>query len=102
MLAPTVDSEKTDAEGRRPRCENEAALSSLRVAAPQAMKSPIAADHHGVSFSLISDMYGRRVVWSKVDEGAPHQTYDKTSNGLHTFFLYQGYDILFYHEDHST
>jgi hypothetical protein len=90
MLAPTVDSEKTDAEGRRPRCENEAALSSLRVAAPQAMKSPIAADHHGVSFSLISDMYGRRVVWSKVDEGAPHQTYDKTSNGLHTFFFVPG------------
>jgi hypothetical protein len=47
MLAPTIDSEKVDAEGRRPRCENEAALSSLslRVAAPQAMKSPIATDH---------------------------------------------------------
>ena len=61
----------------------------------QAMKSPIAADHHGVPFSLISDMYGRRVVWSKVGEGVPCQTYDKTSNGLQTFFLYQGYDILF-------
>jgi hypothetical protein len=38
------------------------------------------------------------VVWSKVGEGASCQTYDKTSNGLHTFFLYQGYNILFYHE----
>jgi hypothetical protein len=38
------------------------------------------------------------VVWSKVGEGAPRQIYDKTSNGLHTFFLYQGYDILFYCE----
>ncbi len=36
------------------------------------------------------------MVWSKVGEGAPCQTNDKTSNGLHTFFLYQGYNILFY------
>ena len=37
------------------------------------------------------------VVWSKVGKaGAPCQTNDKTSNGLHTFFLYQGYDILFF------
>ena len=55
MLAPTVDSNKTDTEGRCPRCEDEGVLSSLGVAAPQAMKSPIAADHHGVPFSLISD-----------------------------------------------
>ncbi len=40
------------------------------------------------------------VVWSKVGEGAPRQTNDKTSNGLHTFFLYQGYDILFFREAH--
>ncbi len=46
MLAPKVDSDKTDTEGRLPRCEDEAALSSLGVAVPQAMKSPIAADHH--------------------------------------------------------
>ena len=56
MLAPNVDSNKTDTEGRLPRCEDEAALSSLGVAAPQAMKSPIAADHHGVMFSSISDI----------------------------------------------
>jgi hypothetical protein len=53
MLAPTVDSDKTDTEGRLPRCEDEAALSSLGVAAPQVMKSPIAADKHGVPFSDI-------------------------------------------------
>ncbi len=78
MLAPTVDSDKTDAEGRCPRCEDEAALSGLGVAAPQAMKSPIAAGHHGVPFSLkyISDTE-EDVVWSKVGEGAPpRQTYD--------------------------
>ena len=56
MLAPTVDSDKTDAEGRHPQCEDEAALSSLGMAVPQAMKSPIAADHHGVLFSSISDI----------------------------------------------
>ena len=56
MLAPTVDSDKTDTEGHLPLCEqDEVALSSLGVTAPQAMKSPIAADHHGVPFSLISD-----------------------------------------------
>jgi hypothetical protein len=31
MLAPTVDFDKTDAEGRRPQCEDEAALSGLEV-----------------------------------------------------------------------
>jgi hypothetical protein len=98
MLAPTIDSKITDAEGRCSQCEDEAALSSLWVAAPQAMKSPIAVDHHGVPFSLICDMYGRRVAWSKVGEGAPCQTYNKTSNGIHTFFLYEGYDIFFYRE----
>jgi hypothetical protein len=58
MLAPTVDSDKTDTEGHLPLCEqDEVALSSLGVTAPQAMKSPIAADHHGVPFSLICDIY---------------------------------------------
>ena len=90
MLVPTGDSDKTDIEGRHPRCEDKAALSSLGVAAPHAMKSPIAADHHGVPFSLICDTYGRRVVWSKVGKGAPRQTYDKTSNGLHTFCFVPG------------
>jgi hypothetical protein len=54
MLAPTIDSDKTDAQGHCPWCEDEAALrlSSLGVAAPQAMESPIATDHHGVLFSL--------------------------------------------------
>ena len=52
MLTPTVDSDKTDAEGRRPRCGDEAARSGLGVAVPQAMQSPIAAGHHGVPFSL--------------------------------------------------
>jgi hypothetical protein len=52
MLAPNIDSDKTDAEGRCPGCEDEAALSGLGVAAPQGMKSPIAAGHHGVPFSL--------------------------------------------------
>ena len=42
------------------------------------------------------------MVWSKVGEGTTHQTNDKTSNGLHTFFLYQGYDILFFGEAHCT
>ena len=52
LLASTVDSDKTDAEGHRPRCGDEAARSGLGVAAPQAMQSPIAAGHHGVPFSL--------------------------------------------------
>ena len=71
MLAPTDDSDKTDTEGLLPRCEDEVALSSLGVAAPQAMKSPIAADHHGVPFSLICDIYCKTPVpnpnyaWSK-------------------------------------
>ena len=53
MLAPKVDSDKTDTEGCLSRCDDEAALSSLGVAVPQAMKSLIAAAHHGVPFSLI-------------------------------------------------
>jgi hypothetical protein len=52
LLASTVDSDKTDAEGRFPRCGDEAARSGLGVAVPQAMQSPIAAGHHGVPFSL--------------------------------------------------
>jgi hypothetical protein len=58
MLAPTVDFDKTITEGHLPLCEqDEVALSSLGMTAPQAMKSPIAADHHGVMFSLICDIY---------------------------------------------
>jgi hypothetical protein len=49
----------------------------------------------------ISDME-EYMVWSKVGEGAPCQTNDKTSNGPHTFFLYQGNDILFSCEAHCT
>jgi hypothetical protein len=30
------------------------------------------------------------VVWSKVGEGAPRRTYDKTSNGPHTVFYVPG------------
>jgi hypothetical protein len=30
------------------------------------------------------------VVWSKVSEGAPRQTYDKTSNGPHMVFYVPG------------
>jgi hypothetical protein len=52
MLASTVNSDKTDAEGRCPQCEDEAALSGLGVTAPQAMNSHIAAGHHGKLFSL--------------------------------------------------
>jgi hypothetical protein len=36
-----------------------------------------------------SDME-ENVVWSKVGEGAPRQTYDKTSNGPHTVFYVPG------------
>ncbi len=94
MLAPTVDSDKTEARGRRPRCGDEAARSGLGVEAPQAMKSAIAAGHHGVPFSLKYDTISdteEDVVWSKVgEEGAPRQTKDKTSNGLHTFFSVPG------------
>jgi hypothetical protein len=39
MLAPKVDSDKTDTEGRLPRCEDKVAPSSLGVAVSQAMKS---------------------------------------------------------------
>jgi hypothetical protein len=38
MLAPTVDSNKTNAKGRHPRCEDEAALCSLGVAAGSARR----------------------------------------------------------------
>ena len=47
MLTPTFESNKTDAEGRRSQCGDDAAQSGLGVAAPQAMKTPIAAGHHG-------------------------------------------------------
>ncbi len=33
------------------------------------------------------------VVWSKVGEGGPRQTYEQTSNNLHTVFLYESYDL---------
>ena len=46
--------------------------------------------------SLWNKWYGRRCCLVKGGEGAPRQTYDKTSNGLHTFFLYQGYTISFF------
>jgi hypothetical protein len=52
MLAPTIDSDKTEAGGRCPWCGDEVAQSVLGVAAPQAMKSAIAAGHYGVPFSL--------------------------------------------------
>jgi hypothetical protein len=52
LLAPTVDSDKTEALERRPWCWDEAAPCGLGVAAPQAMQSAIAAGHHGVPFSL--------------------------------------------------
>ena len=78
MLAPTDNSDKTDTEGLLPRCEDEVALSSLGVAAPQAMKSPIAADHHGVLFTLISDIvYKEELSGQRSARGPPHQTYDK-------------------------
>jgi hypothetical protein len=52
LLAPTIDSDKTEALERRPWCWDVAAPCGLRVAAPQAMQSAIAAGHHGVPFSL--------------------------------------------------
>jgi hypothetical protein len=36
------------------------------------------------------------VVWSKVGKGAPRQTNDKTSNGLHTFFFVPGLGYPFF------
>ncbi len=60
------------------------------MAAPQAMQSAIAAGHHGVPFSLTKIDMEEDVVWSKVGEGAPRQTYDKTSNGPHTVFYVPG------------
>ncbi len=52
MLAPTIDSNKTEAGGHCPQCGDEAARIALGVAAPQATKSAIAAGHYGVPFSL--------------------------------------------------
>jgi hypothetical protein len=52
LLAPTVDSDKTEAIEHRPWCWDEAAPCGLGVAAPQVMQSAIAAGRHGVPFSL--------------------------------------------------
>jgi hypothetical protein len=52
LLAPIVDSDKTEALDRRPWCWDETAPCELGVAALQAMQSAIAAGHHGVPFSL--------------------------------------------------
>ncbi len=78
-----VDSDKNKALEHRPWCLDEAAPCVLGVAAPQAMQSAIAAGHHGVPFSLKKVIRKKIcVVWSTVDEGAPRQTCDKTSNDL--------------------
>jgi hypothetical protein len=104
MLAPTVNSDKTNTEGRLPRCEqDEAALSSLGVAAPQAMKSPIAADHHGVPFSLICDIYTEEEVSDQRSaRGLLAKPTIRQVMVYIGFFLYQGYGILFYREAHCT
>ncbi len=44
LLAPTIDSDKTERGGRHPWCWDEAAQSGLGVAAPQAIQSAISAD----------------------------------------------------------
>ena len=80
MLTPTFDFDKTDAEGRRSRCGDDAAQSGLGVAAPQAMKTPIAAGHHGVAI-LFEKLI--RVGRQSLRTDLVHTTY--------VFLMYQGY-----------
>ncbi len=42
------------------------------------------------------------VVWSKVRKGATRQTYEQTSNRLHTFFYLPGLRYPFFREAHCT
>ena len=102
MLTPTFDFDKTDAEGRRSRCGDDATQSGLGVAAPQAMKTPIAAGHHGVAILFEKVDTEVDAVWSELSE-APHQSL--RTDLVHTtyvFLMYQGYDILYFGEAHCT
>jgi hypothetical protein len=96
LLSPTVDFDQTDALGRRPWCWDEAAPCGLGGAGPQAMQSARAAGHHGVLFTL------KKVIQKKMWSG------QRSARGLLTkptnrlviiyirFFMYQGYEILFF------
>ncbi len=43
------------------------------------------------------------MVWLKVGEGATRQTYEQTSNNVHTvFFMYESYDIGENHKAHCN
>ncbi len=53
---------------------------------PQAIKAAIASDHHGVPFSLKKATRKEDVRGLVKGQRADRQTYDKTSNGPHTFF----------------
>ncbi len=102
LLASTVDFDKTDALGHRPWCWDEAAPCRLGGAGPQAMQSARAAGHHGVLFTL------KKVIWKKMWSG------QRSARGLLAkptnrpvilyirFFMYQGYDILFFREAHCS
>ncbi len=46
--------------------------------------------------------YQQDEVWSKVGKGAPCQTYEQTSNHLHTIFYVPGLQYPFFHEAHCT
>ncbi len=101
LFAPTVDSNQTNVLGRCPWYWDEAAPYGLGGAGPQAMQSARAAGHHGMLFTLKKVICTEEdVVWSKVGEGAPCQTYEQTSNRLHTIFYVPGLRYPFFCETH--
>jgi hypothetical protein len=73
----------------------------LGGARPQALKSAIAAGHHGVPFSLKKVMYGKKM-WSgqRSARGLLAKPTTRQVMVYIRFFLYQGYDILFFREAH--
>ena len=100
MLTPTFNFDKTDAEGRRSRCGDDAAQSGLGVAAPQAMKTPIAAGHHGVAILFKKVDTEVDAVWSELSEAPRQSLRTDLVHTTYVFLMYQGYDILFFGEAH--
>ena len=95
MLTPTFDFDKTNAEGRRPRCGDDAAQSSLEMAAPQAMKTSIDAGHHCVAILFKKVDTEVDVVWLELSKAPRQSLQTDLVHTTYVFLIYQGYDILF-------
>ena len=95
MLTPTFDFNKTDAEGRCSRCGDGAAQSGLGVAAPQVMKTPIAAGHHVVAILFEKVDTEVDAVWSELSKASRQSLRTDLVHTTYVFLMYQGYNILF-------